>query len=135
MPPVDFTHANDRLLVVARRLSRTPARARIEAPVQTEIMYLTYGSVRGWGEKEEEVGGGGFFLLTLGYTAFTNSTSRVTLARVPAPPGTMRTSMSLLQEFECWQSFLRTSSKVLVGWIDSPNAPLAPVDTKSMVLA
>jgi hypothetical protein len=39
--PVDVAQAHERLLVVACFPSRMPARARIVAPVQMEIMYLT----------------------------------------------------------------------------------------------
>jgi hypothetical protein len=40
--PVDVAHVQARLLVVARLPSRTPARERMVAPVQTEIMYFSY---------------------------------------------------------------------------------------------
>jgi len=40
--PVEIAQAQDRLLVVARRLSRMEARERSVAPVQTDMMYLSW---------------------------------------------------------------------------------------------
>jgi hypothetical protein len=41
--PVEVAHGQARLLVVAFLPSRTPARERMVAPVQTEMMYLSWG--------------------------------------------------------------------------------------------
>lgn len=41
--PVEIAHGQARLLVVAFLPSRTPARERMVAPVQTEMMYLSWG--------------------------------------------------------------------------------------------